>query len=114
MTEQFLNHKIEEIKSKIQFVLDDMEIYPERYNPESDNYKEANQAIGEYQDDITSLEYQLQNMVTCKTYGYSEGEDMVIIQTFKYKGHKYTWHEDDCVYYHDEIDGKYLYEVPSN
>ena len=31
----------------------------------------------------------------------------------RYKEH-FTWNDNDCVYYSDEIDGKYYFEIPKN
>lgn len=34
------------------------------------------------------------------------------VKTFSYKGHVYEWNEDDMVYYREDVDDVFFYDVP--
>lgn len=44
---------------------------------------------------------------------YSESLNEMVVKGFYYKGGHYEWNDIDCVYYHDDIDGRFCYEVPT-
>ena len=45
---------------------------------------------------------------------YSDSLNEMIIKGFTYKSKHYTWNDLDCVYYCDNVDDTYFFEVPIN
>lgn len=43
---------------------------------------------------------------------YSESLGEMVVKEFEFKGKKYVWNDMDCLYYSEESDEDYLYEVP--
>lgn len=43
---------------------------------------------------------------------WSDTLDDFVVKGFTYKGHHYTWNDQDAVYYRDDVDDHILYSVP--
>lgn len=47
-------------------------------------------------------------------YIYSDSLEQMVIRSFYYKNKHYTWNDLDCVYYSDESEEDYFFEIPDN
>ena len=45
---------------------------------------------------------------------WSKNLNDLVVREFFYRGDKYIWNEDDCVYYHEDTNEKYFMEMPKN
>lgn len=47
-------------------------------------------------------------------YIYSDSLDEMVIRSFYHKNKHYTWNDLDCVYYSDQSEEDYFFEIPVN
>ncbi len=45
-------------------------------------------------------------------YVYSDSLNEMVIKAFLYRGEKFVWNDADCVYYSDDTDERWLYDLP--
>ena len=47
-------------------------------------------------------------------YIYSESLNDMVVESFYWNGHHYTWNDTDCVFYNDKSDEDYWMMVPDD